>query len=105
MRYSEHHFSRALPLTPPALPRLSRHPAPEADDYFGLTLVAPRVVRDLTLTGSLDLANVVGWEDVTSGSERWEVFSVRADGTGGWVRLSLSRSEGAPRCGLLPFWG
>ncbi|GAA6047356.1 hypothetical protein NBRC10513_003940 [Rhodotorula toruloides] len=62
---------------------------PEADDHFGLTLVTPRVVKDLTLTGSLDLANVVGWEDVTSGSESWEVFSVRGDGTGGWEPRSL----------------
>ncbi|GEM09771.1 hypothetical protein Rt10032_c09g3788 [Rhodotorula toruloides] len=63
--------------------------APEADDHFGLTLVTPRVVKELTLTGSLDLANVVGWEDVTSGSESWEVFSVRGDGTGGWEPRSL----------------
>ncbi|BGP08273.1 hypothetical protein JCM10049v2_004120 [Rhodotorula toruloides] len=62
---------------------------PEADDHFGLTLVTPRVVKDLTLTGSLDLANVVGWEDVTSGSESWEVFCVRGDGTGGWEPRSL----------------
>ncbi|BGP24838.1 hypothetical protein JCM10295v2_003758 [Rhodotorula toruloides] len=62
---------------------------PEADDHFGLTLVTPRVVKELTLTGSLDLANVVGWEDVTSGSESWEVFSVRGDGTGGWEPRSL----------------
>jgi len=59
-------------------------------------------VRELTLVGSLDLANIVAWEDLSGGSDSWEVLSVRGDGTGGWVRpslflspCSLSRSQEA----------
>ncbi|GAA5875947.1 hypothetical protein JCM8547_008355 [Rhodosporidiobolus lusitaniae] len=62
--------------------------APDADDHFGLTLIKPRAVRQLTIVGSLDLANVVNWQD-SGGSESWEVLTVRADGSGGWEPRSL----------------
>ncbi|BGP40383.1 hypothetical protein JCM10449v2_004345 [Rhodotorula kratochvilovae] len=62
---------------------------PEADDHFGLTLVKPRAVRELTIIGSLDLANIVAWEDLSGGSDSWEVLTVRGDGTGGWEPRSL----------------
>ncbi|GAA5892102.1 hypothetical protein JCM5296_004060 [Sporobolomyces johnsonii] len=58
--------------------------APEIDDHFGLTLVRPRVVRKIRIIGSLDLANIVSWEDLSGGSESWVVLTVRADGSGGW---------------------
>ncbi|GAA6028204.1 hypothetical protein JCM8097_006914 [Rhodosporidiobolus ruineniae] len=61
---------------------------PETDDHFGLTLIRPRAVRQLRITGSADLANMVNWEDV-GGSESWEVLTVRADGSGGWEPRSL----------------
>ncbi|GAA5833760.1 hypothetical protein JCM9279_001617 [Rhodotorula babjevae] len=67
---------------------------PEADDHFGLTFIQPRHVRELTLVGSLDLANIAAWEDLSGGSDSWEVLSVRGDGTGGWEPRSL---VGKPR--------
>ncbi|GAA5957495.1 hypothetical protein JCM10213_003904 [Rhodosporidiobolus nylandii] len=65
------------------------HEPPDADDHFGLTLIKPRAVRQLTIVGSLDLANMVNWEDSSAGSEAWEVLTVRADGSGGWEPRSL----------------
>ncbi|GAA6001447.1 hypothetical protein JCM10207_006671 [Rhodosporidiobolus poonsookiae] len=62
---------------------------PDADDHFGLTLIKPRAVRKLTVVGSLDLANMVNWEDIGAGGESWEVLTVRADGSGGWEPRTL----------------
>lgn len=72
--------------------------APEADDHFGLTLVAPRFVRKIKITGSPDLAEVLAWEHAAGGGdESWQLFTVRQDSIGGWVRsaahLSTSRSR------------
>ncbi|GAA5975432.1 hypothetical protein JCM11641_004262 [Rhodosporidiobolus odoratus] len=72
--------------------------APDADDHFGLTLIKPRAVRQLTVVGSLDLANTVNWED-SAGSESWQVLTVRADGSGGWEPRSLL---GPPNLTSLP---
>lgn len=86
-------FRRAFgPLSSLAWARLAdlrcrAHAAPEAEDHFGLTFVRPRTVRELTIVGSLDLANIAAWEDLSGGGDSWEVLSVRGDGTGGWVRL------------------
>ncbi|GAA5878949.1 hypothetical protein JCM3774_000669 [Rhodotorula dairenensis] len=65
---------------------------PDTDDHFGLTFIKPQVVREVTITGSLDLANVVAWEDPSGGSDSWEVYSVRGEGTGGWEPRSLAAS-------------
>ncbi|GAA5996752.1 uncharacterized protein JCM10292_003182 [Rhodotorula paludigena] len=71
--------------------------APEADDHFGLTLAKPRAVRQLTIVGSPDLANIRGWEDLNGGGDSWEVLTVRGDGTGGWEpRSLLSRPRVVP---------
>ncbi|GAA5828851.1 hypothetical protein JCM11251_005897 [Rhodosporidiobolus azoricus] len=75
---------------------------PDADDHFGLTLVKPRAVRQLTIIGSLDLGNMVNWEDVGAGSESWEVLTVRADGSGGWEPRFLL---GPPKVVRLPGQG
>lgn len=68
----------------------SRPTAPDANDHFGLTLITPRLVRSITLIGSADLGNVVASEHApVAGAESWQLYTVREDGSGGWVRLSL----------------
>lgn len=64
----------------------ARHSAPDADDHFGLTLVAPRFVRTIKIIGSPDLAEILAWEHAREGGdESWQLFTVREDGIGGWV--------------------
>lgn len=65
---------------------------PDTDDHFGLTFIKPQIIREVTVTGSLDLANVVAWEDLGGGSDSWEIYSVRGEGTGGWEPRSLAAS-------------
>jgi hypothetical protein len=63
--------------------------APENNDHFGLTLILPRLVRVITLIGSADLGNVVASEhSQLAGEERWQLYTVREDGSGGWVSFS-----------------
>lgn len=62
--------------------------APENNDHFGLTLILPRLVRVITLIGSADLGNVVASEhSQLAGEESWQLYTVREDGSGGWVSI------------------
>ncbi|KAL8279221.1 hypothetical protein RQP46_008477 [Phenoliferia psychrophenolica] len=67
---------------------------PDAQDHFGLTLVTPRVVKEIKLVGSLDLEDVVAWEKTGAGGEAWELLTVREDGSGGWESRRLERQPG-----------
>ncbi|KAM0752996.1 hypothetical protein T439DRAFT_187316 [Meredithblackwellia eburnea MCA 4105] len=67
---------------------------PDQHDHFGLTLVAPRIVREIKLVGSLDLENVVAWENTRAGAEAWELLTVREDGSAGWETRRLQTLPG-----------
>ncbi|KAK4704768.1 hypothetical protein P7C70_g1437, partial [Phenoliferia sp. Uapishka_3] len=72
---------------------------PDEQDHFGLTLVAPRVIQEIKITGSLDLEQVVAWENTGAGPEAWELYTVRADGSGAWESRRLRSLPGVTLLG------
>ena len=55
------------------------------DAYFGLTFIIPRSLSKITLVGSNDLANIVGWEATGSNPQAWEILTL-STANEGWVR-------------------